>query len=117
MKPDICAPAEEEVAGGGILSASSRRAQPTRMNGTSAAAPHVAGLVALILEYDAGYAAKKLTAEQIRDGIVAAGKKDALLPDRHQVADVRVPIKQQAVFGDLVGGGKIDFLATMNLLF
>lgn len=117
MKPDICAPAEEDVAGRGILSASSRRAQPTRMNGTSAAAPHVAGLVALILEYANSYAAKKLTAEQIRDGIVAAGKKGALLPDRHQVADVRVPIKQQAVFGDLVGGGEIDFLATMILLF
>ena len=117
MKPDICAPAEENAAGGGILSASSRQAQPTRMNGTSAAAPHVAGLVALILEYANSYAATKLTADQIRDAIVAAGKKGALLPNRHQVADVHVPIKQQAVFGDLVGGGKIDFLATMNLLF
>ena len=28
MKPDICAPAEENAAGGGILSASSRQAQP-----------------------------------------------------------------------------------------
>jgi subtilisin family serine protease len=106
MKPDICAPAEEDVAGAGILSASSRRAQPTRMNGTSAAAPHVAGLVALILEYATSYAGTKLTADQIRDGIVKAGKKGALLPNHHQIADVRVPIKQQAVSVDLVGGAR-----------
>ncbi|MEP6702823.1 MAG: S8 family serine peptidase, partial [Betaproteobacteria bacterium] len=46
-KPDICAPAEELATGGGVLTTGSRQAPPRRMNGTSAAAPHVAGVVAL----------------------------------------------------------------------
>ena len=63
QKPEVCAPAEEDAAGRGILSASSRRAQPTRMNGTSASAPQVAGLVALMFQYRRYKSGAALTAD------------------------------------------------------
>jgi hypothetical protein len=49
-KPETYAPAEEDVRGRGVLSASALSARPTRMNGTSAAAPHITGLIALMFE-------------------------------------------------------------------
>jgi subtilisin family serine protease len=68
-KPDVCAPAEEDVAGNGVMCATSLSAQPTAMNGTSAAAPHVAGLVALVLE-EAQRDGTPLAAHDIRKLIV-----------------------------------------------
>jgi subtilisin family serine protease len=76
-KPDVCAPAEEDAAGSGILSATSLSSQPTAMNGTSAAAPHVTGLVALLLESQPE--GKHLRAREIRDLIVKGASGPASL--------------------------------------
>jgi subtilisin family serine protease len=109
-KPEVVAPAEEDAAGRGVLCASSRSAMPSRMNGTSAAAPQVTGLVALLLEA-AHKAGKSLTAAKIRD-LVRDGAADAyalrakLLPNAHVAADDRRRVKQEAVLGDLVGDGR-----------
>jgi subtilisin family serine protease len=115
-KPDICAPAEEDAAGRGVLSASSLRAQPTRLSGTSASAPHVTGLVALILEYSTQYGTKTISADEIRDNLALTGKS-GLKYNGHQEADDSVKIKQRDVWTELVGGGKVDFSAAMNNLF
>jgi subtilisin family serine protease len=116
-KPDVCAPAAEDVAGRGVLSASSRRAVPTRMSGTSASAPHVTGLVALMLQYAADNGKLPMTAGKIAETLREGAKKSPrLLPNRHQQADVTCPIKQRAVWKDLVGGGKIDVVETLKLI-
>jgi subtilisin family serine protease len=115
-KPDICAPAEEDVAGEGVLSASSLRAQPTRLSGTSASAPHVTGLVALILEYSTKFGSGKIGADLIRDNLVM-GANSGLKYNRHQEADDRIKVKQSNLWSDVIGGGKVDFAAAMNKLF
>jgi subtilisin family serine protease len=119
-KPEVCAPAEEDAACRGILSASSLSAEPTRMNGTSAAAPHVTGLVALMLRVakDKG---KSLTAVDIRNYVVqgainAAGARAPLNPNRHQDADDHRPIKQEDVWSDLTGAGRINVIETIKLV-
>jgi len=119
-KPEICAPAESDSAGRGILSASSLSAQPSRMNGTSAAAPHVAGLVALMLQV-ARRRRKSLTAEQIRDMVIAGAQAAStgpnyqpLKPNRHQTADDKRSIKQRDVWSDLTGAGRIDVIETVK---
>jgi subtilisin family serine protease len=116
QKPDLCAPAAEDAAGRGVLAASSLRAQPTRFSGTSASAPHVTGLVALILEYAVKYGTGSIDADKIRNGLASAANK-ALKYGSHQEADDDYKIKQRDVWNDLVGGGKVDFAATMNILF
>jgi subtilisin family serine protease len=103
-KPEVCAPAEEEPAGRGVLSASSLRSQPTRMSGTSASAPHVAGLVALMYQYIRDAGRNKHSADEMRDLIM-------------QGAQTSPPLKQKDVaFGDLTGAGKVNVTATLDLL-
>jgi len=116
-KPDVCAPAEEDVAGRGILSASSRRAQPTRMNGTSASAPHVAGLVALMFQYRNHVMGAPLSADEIRHKLKTAAHATSLKQNRHQLADQTRPVKQKDVpWDDLIGAGKIDISDSLKQL-
>jgi len=117
-KPDVCAPAEETADDGGVLSASSLRALPTRMNGTSAAAPHVTGLVALLFEHARSrIPPRDLTADEIRAALAAGGHTGSLRPHAGQAVDDRVRIKQQARLKRVIGGGRVDFRRTLRKLF
>jgi subtilisin family serine protease len=120
-KPDVLAPAEEEAAGRGILSASSRSAQPTRMNGTSAAAPQVTGLIALLFQY-ATAIGKTLSATEVLD-LVRTGAHNAapyslLRPNLHVDVDVHRKDKQgdKGVWPELIGEGKISWPETITLI-
>lgn len=121
-KPEVLAPAEEDAAGRGVISASSRSALPRRMNGTSAAAPQVAGLVALLFQA-AAQKGQVLTAAQVRD-LVCDGAKHArplirpLLPNAHVAADDRRKIKQgePSIWPHLTGNGKLNWPKTRELL-
>jgi len=118
-KPEIYAPAEDDVRGRGVLSASARSARPTRMNGTSAAAPFVTGMIALMMEYARKYAHgnPQLTADQIARELKAA-TKGGLRFNRRQAVDTRIPPgkKQQDVRGKLLSTEKADFIETMKKL-
>lgn len=121
-KPEVLAPAEEDAAGRGILCASSRSALPTRMNGTSASAPQVAGLVALLLQAAAAKG-QSLTAAQIQQA-VSNGARNAqnplkpLRPNGHVGADRRRRVKQDdpAVWPRLIGHGKLNWPQTLKLV-
>jgi len=119
-KPEIYAPAEDDVRGRGILSASARSARPTRMNGTSAAAPFVTGMIALMMDYALNYAHGKpvhLTADQIARELKAT-TKGGLRDNRRQAVDARIPPgkKQKDVRTKLLHTQKADFIETMKKL-
>ena len=118
-KPEIYAPAEDDVRGRGVLSASARSARPTRMNGTSAAAPFIAGIIALVFEYAQKYARTapvSLSADQILMQLKAAAKAGRLKYSRRQAADARVRVKQRDVRGELLSTERADFVETMKKL-
>jgi len=120
-KPEIYAPAEDDVRGRGVLSASARSARPRRMNGTSVAAPFISGIIALIFEYakkHARGAPLSLTADQVRTELQAAASPPGRLrQNRRQAADRRVRVKQKDVRNDLLDKEKADFAGTMGKLF
>jgi subtilisin family serine protease len=113
QKPEVCAPGEEDAAGRGILSASSRKARATRMNGTSASAPHVAGLVALLMQYNASTGGAPLPTNKIRTRLKGAATRASLRPNRHNDVDRTRIVKQRTVFNDVIGDGKIDVKNTL----
>ena len=121
-KPEVYAPAEEDARGRGVLSASALSANPTRMNGTSAAAPHITGLIALIFEYAKTHShpKKSLSAGQIsaalKAGALAGGR--TLRFNRHQRVDPRVPHakKQEQVQAHLLVSDRANCKETMDLL-
>jgi subtilisin family serine protease len=109
-KPEVLAPAEELAIGRGILCASSGRARPTRMGGTSAAAPHVTGLIALVFQF----ATRPLTATDIQRILKDGARKHGLRYNEHQKLDVHQKVKQDTVWGDLIGHGRVDAVKTIN---
>jgi hypothetical protein len=121
-RPDVMAPAEEDAAGRGILSAAARSAMPRRMSGTSAAAPQVAGFVALL--YQAATAAGQApTAADIRNLVLTGASKarssaPPLRPNAHIDADSRRRFKQGAstVRPHLTGSGKVNWPKSRELL-
>ena len=117
QKPELCAPAASDARGRGVLSAATLSAEPTRLGGTSASAPHVAGLAALALQLnrDVHAAQNKVSPLPVaklrtllRLGALAGAQGFRLRQNRHQWADPHQPIKQSRlrVWRFLTGAGK-----------
>jgi len=114
-KPEACAPAEEIAIHGGVLSSASRLAPPCRITGTSAAAPHVAGIAALAFEYRRTHQNQHLTAKELRAALQGQAGGVPLVANRREALDAR-PLHQKDVFNDLVGLGKISCKGTLDKL-
>jgi subtilisin family serine protease len=122
-KPEICAPVATDARGRGVSSATSLGSLPTRMGGTSAAAPHVAGLVALMLQLNRDLGKAKLSSAKIRDvlrqgALAGAALPNArpLLPNRHLAADARQRQKQDDadIKPHLQGAGRLHAEETLK---
>lgn len=83
------------------------------MNGTSASAPHVTGLIALMLEY-AVLLKKELSWKDIQGMVKAGASRATLLPNRHIDADDTRKPKQEDVWNDLIGAGKVNVCETLK---
>jgi subtilisin family serine protease len=103
-KPDVCAPAAEDEKGKGVLSAAALRGDLTPMNGTSAAAPHVAGLVALVLQA-AHRTGKALTTGEILE-LIKGGASKSVKPDSGSPASA-------PFLAGRIGAGKVIASATL----
>ncbi|HVE50344.1 MAG TPA: S8 family serine peptidase [Casimicrobiaceae bacterium] len=111
-KPEVCAPAEEDGAGRGVLATASARAQPRRFNGTSASAPHVTGVVALAFDLVRNHRRRDLDAVTLRAAL-AGQTTSPLRSNRYIEADATHPVKQSDVMKDLIGVGKLSLNATL----
>jgi subtilisin family serine protease len=105
--PDLCAPAEEDPVDRGVLAVKSLDGNPGRMNGTSAAAPHVSGVVALMFEAAGG---APLAAQDIKGFLTdAAGNAEPL------ISALGDP-KYNHLRPQRAGGGRLNVPRTIELL-
>jgi subtilisin family serine protease len=97
LKPDVSAPGATDPDTGIIAAVAGTPASaPPDEGGTSASAPHVAGLIALLMQD----AAHRLTTEEIRDLLIANSRRN--------------PPTEPAAWHPRYGAGRVDASATLS---